>query len=327
MNLKSFLKIISKLKTESTNADFLLSIMDAAIRDPYNNEEFSNPLLTYNMDTLRGIVNGNKNLSREYASKIRGLFDREKFMSFIYNRTDNFDDIKEKLISLGFESDLYYDDEIDVPAALADLLEKIIEDISKGILETNPPIKKITIHNLDKDAFKNAYIKDGLLHINNKTIELPEYFSYEAPYLKCDLPYIIELLKVYSSLEGKDIKSIDELQAYPKYKNHLIEQNKCYYSAEAIKRTLRDLFADGEEHFNLLKDEIYDSIYEAYVDLSLDDGYQRLKNVLEMVSKANLNSTILLNIKGLITIKERKGICHILVNDGRIKSWVEVSYE
>lgn len=67
-------------------------------------------------------------------------------------------------------------------------------------------------------------------------------------------------------------------------------------------------------------DDIVD-LHQNYVDLSLDDSYQRLKNVLEIATKANLNSTILFNIRGLVTVKEKKGICHILVNEGRIKSW------
>lgn len=141
------------------------------------------------------------------------------------------------------------------------------------------------------------------------------------------MPYIVELLKIYSKLSGATINTIEELKVYPEYKKHISEQSRCYYSAEAMSRSVRDLFTDGEDHFNLLKDEIFDSIYETYVDLSLDDGYQRLKNVLEVITKATLNSTILLNIKGLITVKEKKGICHILVNEGRIKSWVEVDYE
>lgn len=327
MNLKDYIDMISKLKVESSKSDFLLSIVDAFIRNPFSNESFDNPLLEYNMDSLRGICNGNKQLSRECASKIRSLFDKDKFIDFIYTRTDNFDDIKDMLISFGFENDLYYEDEIDIPLALADLLAKIFEDISKGSTQTYPPIRKMDIHTVDKDAFKNAYTKDGLLYINNIIIELPESVSLEDSYLNCNLPYIVELLKVYSSISGNNIKSLEELQLYPNYEKHLIEQSKYYYSAEAMRRSVRDLFDDGEDHFNILKEEIFDSIYETYVDLSLDDGYQRLKNVLEMVAKANLNSTILLNIKGLITVKERKGICHILVNEGRIKSWVEVDYE
>lgn len=71
-------------------------------------------------------------------------------------------------------------------------------------------------------------------------------------------------------------------------------------------------------------DDIVD-LHQYYVDLSLDDSYQRLKNVLEIATKANLNSTILFNIRGLVTVKEKKGICHILVNEGRIKSWEEIN--
>ncbi len=71
-------------------------------------------------------------------------------------------------------------------------------------------------------------------------------------------------------------------------------------------------------------DDIVD-LHQYYVDLSLDVSYQRLKNVLEIATKANLNSTILFNIRGLVTVKEKKGICHILVNEGRIKSWEEIN--
>ncbi len=328
MNLKDYINMIIKLKTESKNGDFLLALIDAFIREPYANENFENPLLKYeSMETLKGICNGSKTLKREYASEIYSLYDKDKMMNFFYQRTDNFDDFKESLLNFGFEIDKNEENDEDIPSTLADLLAKIIENISKGISQTYPPLRKINIHNLDKDAFKNVYIKDGYLHINGQVIELPHDFTLAKLCIDCDLPYVVELLKVYSNLSGTTIKNIKELKVYPEYEKHFSEQNRCYYSAEAMRRLVRDLFTDGEEHFNILKDEIFDSIYETYVDLSLGDGYQRLKNVLEIVTKANLNSTILLNIKGLVTIKEKKGICHILVNEGRIKSWVEVDYE
>lgn len=328
MNLKDYINMIIKLKTESKNGDFLLSIIDAFIRDPFDNEKIENPLLKYeSTETLRGICNGNKSLKRECASEIYNLYSKDKMMNFFYQRTDNFEDFKETLLKFGFEIDINEDNDEDVPSTLADLLAKIIEDISKGNSHTYPPLRKINIHTLDKDAFKNVYIKDNYLHINGEVIELPNHFNSENFRIDSKLPYVIELLKVYSKLSGTNIPTVKELKTHPKYEKHFNEQSKCYYSAEAMKRAVRDLFIDGEEHFKILKDEIYNSIYETYIDFTLDDGYERLKNVLEIVTKANLNSSILLNIKGLVTIKERKGICHILVNEGRIKSWVEVDYE
>lgn len=327
MNLKDYMNMIMKLKTESKNSDFLLTVIDAFIREPYVHETLENPLLKYeSTETLRGICNGNKTLKRQCASEIYNLYDKNKMMQFFYNRTDNFDDFKEDILKFGFEIDQNEENDEDVPSTLADLLARIIEDISKGITQTYPPLRKINVHNLDKDAFKKVHIKDGYLHINGQVIELPHHFTLENLCTDCELPYVMELLKVYSKLSNTPIHNMEELKGYPEYEKHLNEQSRYYYSAEAIKRSVRDLFVDGEEHFNILKDEIFDSIYETYVDLTLDDGYQRLKNVLEMVTKANLNSTILLNIKGLVTVKEKKGICHILVNEGRIKSWVEVDY-
>lgn len=322
MNLKDYINMIIKLKTESKNGDFLLAMIDSFIRDPYTAEVFENPLLKYESDeTLRGLCNGNKLLSRQCASEIYNLYDKDKMMNFFYQRTDNFDDFKESLIKFGFEIDRNEENDEDIPSTLADLLAKIMEDISKGIYQTYPPLKKVSIHNLSKDAFKNVYIKDGYLHINEQVIELPNHLNLDDICINHELPYVIELLKVYSKLSGSTINTIEELKVYPEYERHFNEQSRCYYYAEAMKRSLKDLFTDGEEHFKILQDEIFDSIYETYVDYSLDDSYQRLKNVLEIATKANLNSTILFNIRGLVTVKEKKGICHILVNEGRIKSW------
>lgn len=313
MNLKDYINMIIKLKIESKKGDFLLAIIDAFIRDPFANETIENPLLKYeSTETLRGLCNGNKTLSRQCASEIYSLYDKNKLMEFFYQRTDNFEDLKNSIILFGFEID-----EDDIPSTLADLLARIIEDISKGISQTYPPLKKINIHNLNKDAFKNIYIKDEFLHIDNQIFQLPNY-TIKIDY---SLPYINELIKVYSKLSGHLINNVEDLKNYPEYENHFNEQIKCYYYAENMRNSIKILFSDGEEHFNILKEEIFDSIYETYEDLSQINSYQKLKNVLEIVIKATLNSSILLNIKGLITTKEKKGICHILVNEGRIRSW------
>lgn len=165
-----------------------------------------------------------------------------------------------------------------------------------------------------------------LIDLYYQIIKLPNYFPLKREKIDNNLPYVNELLKIYSNLNGTSINTIEELKKYPNYEKHFKEQRICYYSAEAIKQSIKDLFIDGEEYFNILKNEIFDSFYETYVDFSLDNGYQRLKNVLEIVSKANLNSSLILNVKGLITTKEKKGICHILGNEGRIKSWINVDY-
>lgn len=332
IKLSNYLSLIKKLKKESSNGEFLHAITEAFIRDPYNyetsNELYFNPIEKYyNSDeSLKSIFNGTRNMSKKCASELYSLYSKDKMMDFFYQRTDNFNDFKEELIKQGFEIDLNEEYEEDIPSTLCDLLAKIFEDISKGQYETFPPLRKIDFHSLDKDAFKNTYIKDNCLHINGQVIQLPNNLKKTDIKINSNLPYVFELLKIYSEHSNTTINSINDLNAFPLYQNHLNEQTKYYFSALSMKRSVRDLFTDGVEHFNILKDEIYDCVYDSYFDLSVQSGFDRLKNVLDAAIKANLNSSILLNIKGLVTVKEKKGICHLLVNEGRIKSWLEVDY-
>lgn len=76
--------------------------------------------------------------------------------------------------------------------------------------------------------------------------------------------------------------------------------------------------------FNYLKMKFIPQLRKHILDINVKDGYHR---TLNMAIKANLNSSIILNIKGCITTEERKGICHILVNDGIINSWVKLDFD
>lgn len=103
MQLKDYINMISKLKIESKNGDFLFALIEAFIRNPYANESFENPLLKYESnETLRAICNGNKSLKGQCASEIYNLYDKDKLICFFYQRTDNFEDFKESLLKFGF---------------------------------------------------------------------------------------------------------------------------------------------------------------------------------------------------------------------------------
>lgn len=53
-----------------------------------------------------------------------------------------------------------------------------------------------------------------------------------------------------------------------------------------------------------------------------DTGYDRLIAVLEKITNTSLDLSTLVQIRNLIGNMEKKGICHILVNEGTIKAWV-----
>lgn len=56
----------------------------------------------------------------------------------------------------------------------------------------------------------------------------------------------------------------------------------------------------------------------------LNTIHDRLKAVLDRITIISLTKSALINVVGLIGNLEKKGICHILVNDEKIKSWVDI---
>lgn len=193
------------------------------------------------------------------------------------------------------------------------------------VKKTFPPLHKITIKSLDNDAFKNIYIKKNSIFIDGNCTNLFLNINNNSTRNE-KLPYVKELLKIYSEKIGVEIKSIKQLEKYKEFYSHFKRQCISFRSAESIKKTISELFSDGEENFKLLENEIYSAVKETYFDINIKDGYHRITETLNMAIKANLNSSIILNIKGCITSEERKGICHILVNDGIINSWVKLDF-
>lgn len=102
------------------------------------------------------------------------------------------------------------------------------------------------------------------------------------------------------------------------------EQREAYYSAVSVERSVRDMFTDGEDEFQILKDDAWHGIDTTYWK-DYPDGYARLNAVLEKVTSTSLDRSILSQMRNLIGNLEKKGICHILVNDGTIESWVHVN--
>lgn len=180
------------------------------------------------------------------------------------------------------------------------------------------PMVPLTRSRFDKEA--------GILYFDNEELHIPpELLKIDDKDIRSDdLPYVNALMDVYSERTNKTVtpKTIDELP--PSLKRNFKTQREAYYSTECIHLGVRDIFADGEKQFNLLKKDTYDGVIDTYYDDRLRTGYDRLIGVLNKATDISLTKSQLLNITTLIGNLEKKGICHMLVNDGKIKSWVNI---
>ena len=151
--------------------------------------------------------------------------------------------------------------------------------------------------------------------------------SRPSPVLPPQIPevdeqtYIIELLKVYSEETGQLITSINDLEVFDKWHKHLDRQRKDYFSAEAIRRTLRDIFTDDDE-FLVFEEEVLSGIIDVY-ESGYQSGYERLKAVLTQASNTSIQKSMLACKLNWIGTNEKKGSCHMLVNEKRLKGWID----
>ena len=161
-----------------------------------------------------------------------------------------------------------------------------------------------------------VYLPDG--DVIKLSVALKPYKNIN----EATLPYIHALCDVYTERLAKEVTPKTTGELPEKLQRHLELQRQAYFDAKSIERSVRDAFVDGERQFDALKDDAYDGIEMVYFDENHETGYDRLQEVLKKITSTELAKSNLVNIKGFITNKTRKGICHILVDDARIKSWV-----
>lgn len=163
---------------------------------------------------------------------------------------------------------------------------------------------------------------NGVVYVDGKPILLTLMPVSDEERSSNDLPYIDALCEVYTEKLQTAI-SKDNLEGLPdKMKHHLTNQRKAYYGIEGVRRQIRDAFGDAEDQIDALKDDAYEGIEMVYHSDRYVGGYERLQAVLEKITSTTLSRSTLMNIQGLIGNLEKKGLCHMLVNDKRIASWV-----
>ena len=101
------------------------------------------------------------------------------------------------------------------------------------------------------------------------------------------------------------------------------DERNYFNSVQSRIRGIRDVYADTDEQYEILKKEAYEGIKETYYD-DYDNGFKRLMGVLKKITSTTLGASDLMKISNLIGNTEKKGLCHVLVNDGKIQTWVDI---
>lgn len=203
----------------------------------------------------------------------------------------------------------------------ADNIENLTVNISDGVTavhsnEAGMPYTPITPTRYDSVL--------RIIYLGSEKIKLPVQLIPQEAIEKSELPYINALCEVYAEKLNQTVTPDIINSLSTSIKRNFAEQRKAYYSAESLQRSVREVYADGEYQFQNLKDDAYEGISPIYYDDRISTGYERLLDVLKQITSITLSKSALINIAGLIGNLEKKGLCHMLVNDDIIKSWVNI---
>ena len=314
--------------------EYVLYLTNLVIRDPMTDDEKKldeddalNPLSgKKDMSSLSKIYSGtdNRKIKQKDARTIQGLFSKTKFVDAF--RTVDYEareELIEKLKGFGIQGNLEVDN---IDEVCAELFYRFIDAMAsnKGYIDTAIPVHIDSYGNRYVTVeVSTVYVKDGKLYVGDEVLELPAALAPEKDIRPEEMPYVNALCAAYADALAQAVTP-DIIETLPgRYRRDFTSQRTSYYEAEWLHHSVRDVFDGGEEKFEALKKDAYDGIESTYLQ-DYDNGYQRLQAVLDKITNTTLDTSSIDRIKSLMKNVHKKGICHILVNDGTINSWVDI---
>ena len=236
------------------------------------------------------------------------------------------DDMVAELLNLIKESDLSEMEKGD--------LNKLYEDGDLGGFLGRAFLYAILPNNMKKDASYEDYSKTAQVTAADINHEIEAFRQFVGQFKKPaplsppltiateEMKYVTELFRVYQEKTGVECNCVKDLDSCPNMKKNFNRQRKDYYLAETIRRGLRDTVApQEEENFEAVKEEMYEGVVTTE-EKDYACGYDRMNAVMEYATLVELSSNLQTVTLNWIGPGEKKGICHMLVNDEKL-SWIE----
>lgn len=266
-------------------------------------------LLNRKPDTMNRYVKGTRTIQLEDAQYLYNCRDIVKYPQWVLDQMDkseSYDNVLAWLNDNGISND-------DPSAGCFELLENILLNIINSASTSQ-------IANKTNVDFK--LIDD----IQEKIKLLPRPANVPVPKVATndERTYINELFLAYGDAEGMVIFSADDLPAFPEYSEDLEDRRIDFYAAETIRRGVLELGSVSlSDQFDVLKDETLAGVKDTAKRTHLN-GFEHMLAVMEQAILVPVTNYILSASPYWISGRIKKGVCHHLVNDGKL-IWVRRS--
>lgn len=263
-------------------------------------------LLERKPDTMYRYIKGDRIFQPKDAQYLYDHRDVIKFSTWILDRMDDsesYDNVMAWLKAHNINDD-------DPAMACAYLLERIILDIINST-----PVSKAT----QETVIDLKLIDD----IQDKIKSLPRPANVPVPKVATqdEQLYIDELFLAYGDAEGMTTFSANDLSSFPDYSDDLDDRRVDFYAAETIRRGVLELGSGSlTGQFDVLKKETLDGVKDT-AKRTHPNGYDHMLAIMEQAVIVPVTNYILSASPYWISATIKKGVCHHLVNDGKLV-WV-----
>lgn len=290
--------------------------------DEFIKKGMKNPFSGIQSDTVERYIRRQRPFNKKRLRDARRIRDIDRFASFIGIHFDETQKFNIETEIQQFKPDFNADaDDINYPVAY--LFLELIDDLI-GDAPTPAPSPATSGSDQSSTGSTGEYYydpKDKRIHIGGTTINLPPELLPPDDIDDEEIPYVNELLLAYADAsDGAPLTKDEVSKLKGKYKENFVEQRINYYSAVRICRIIQESYANPDQELRIWKNQTFDYISDTYRD-DYPNGYKRLIEVLKKVVDSKTQAAID-GCDQLIQPKERKGVCHLLANDGVIH-WVQ----
>lgn len=131
--------------------------------------------------------------------------------------------------------------------------------------------------------------------------------------------YVSALLESYEEADNTTYS----ISNVGKNAEHFIRQRTDFYNADYARIQSREVFSDEEVNpFDVLLDEIYNGVIDEW-ERPHENGLECLRETLKQAVQVQSGKSKVAKETNWIGPAEKKGACHILVNEGKISGWVK----
>lgn len=128
-----------------------------------------------------------------------------------------------------------------------------------------------------------------------------------------EVKYVEQLIKAYNSVSSTDYETYDDLKKEIKYQKHFSRARINFHHAEQLRNFSRDNLPINT--FDDFQNEILSAVIDIVED-NHENDFIRVKETEKEAEKVIISSNPL---KDVCIIQDKKGICHQLVNDEKVK--------